>query len=315
VKFSLCGPLPASATGCATGGTTIGSAKTVSNTTPTALSDAATVTSAGKYCWRGDFTSGTTGVPNGSDSSATECFTVNPVTPTLDTTAGADVPLGQPISDTAALTGTANKPGTPVINPTTAGGKAGGSITFKAYGPNDCTTVAFTTSNPVTVNGDGTYGPVSFKPTQPGTYHWVATYSGDSPNTNGTDHNTNCSDTNEDVVVTSVKSSMTTAQSFIPNDSATVSAPQGDNLAGSVTFKAYESSDCSGTAIVDQTKTVSGASPQTVSTTNTTVSTTAANISWKVSYDSTNAAQQDISAKCFEKTALAIDNGGTVTSP
>src|SRR4029453_9762719 len=40
------------------------------------------------------------------------------------------------------------------------------------------------------------------------------------------------------------------------------------------------------------------------------VSTTAANVSWKVSYDSTNPAQRDIPATCFEKTALSIDNNG-----
>ena len=34
------------------------------------------------------------------------------------------------------------------------------------------------------MSGDGTYGPVSFTPTEVGTYHWVATYTGDSPNTN-----------------------------------------------------------------------------------------------------------------------------------
>ena len=115
-------------------------------------------------------------------------------------------------------------------------------------------------------------------------------------------------------------SSMTSAQSFIPNDSATITAPAGTgNLAGSVEFKLFESNDCgvaaSDPAILTQTKTVSGASPVTVTTTNTTVSTTAANVSWLVSYDSTNPLQQDISAKCFEKTALNIQDNGPVTSP
>ena len=321
LQFALCGPLQASATTCAANDSTktaIGSAKAVSNTTPTVLSDAATVTSAGKYCWRADFTSTTSGVPNSSDASATECFTVNPVTPNLATTAGADVLLGNPVTDTAALSGTANQPGTPVINPTTAGAKAGGTITFTLL-KNDCTTLATGTgTNPQTVNvdGNGTYptsGSVSFTPDAVGTYHWKAVYTpanGD-PNNLASTHNGNCSDSNETVVVTSVPSSMTTAQSFIPNDSATVSATQGGDLAGSVHFQAYESSDCSGTAIVDQTKTVSGASPQTVSTTNTTVSTTAANISWSVSYDSTNPAQDDIAATCKEATALTIDNDTT----
>jgi hypothetical protein len=310
VQFSLKGPIgsPLETT------KDIGTPQNVSNSTSTVQSPTASVTAAGDYCWSAKFTSATDGVPDGVDDGTNECFTITPVTPQLATTAGDDVNLGDPITDTANLTGTANKPGTPAINPTTAGGKASGSITFTAYGPDNCTTKAYT-SAAVPVSGDGTYSPVSFTPTQPGTYHWVADYTGDAPNTNAASHNSDCTDANEDVVVTSVPSSMTTAQSFIPNDSTTISASQGGNLAGSVHFQAFESSDCSGTAIVDQTKTVSGTSSQTVSTTNTTVSTTAANISWKVSYDSTNAAQQDISAKCFEKTALAIDNGGTVTSP
>lgn len=310
VQFHLRGPIGAANEVS----TDIGSPVAVSNSTSTVSSDNAAVTAAGDYCWSAHFHSTTTGVPDSDDNGANECFTITPVTPSLATTAGADVLLGNPISDTAALSGTANEPGTPAINPTTAGGPAGGSITFTAYGPNDCTTVAFT-SSAVAVSGDGTYGPVSFTPTAIGTYHWVASYTGDPPNTNGTTHNADCSDTNEDVVVTSVASSMTSAQSFIPNDSATVSAPQGGNLAGSVTFKAYESTDCSGTAIVTETRTVSGASPQTVHTTNTTVSTTAAHVSWLVSYDSTNSAQQSISGKCFEKTDLTINNDGTVTSP
>jgi hypothetical protein len=322
VQFSLCGP---SATGCTSGGTTIGSPVPIDNTTSQPISSpTATVTSVGTYCWRGDFTpsaaSQAAGVSPGSDGSSGECFTVNPVKPTLATSAGAGpVLLGSPISDTATLTGTANEPGTPVINPTTAGSPAGGTITFTAFGPNDCSTVAFTTTR--AVSGDGTYptasqAAVSFTPTAVGTYHWAASYNGDPPNTLGTDHNLTCTDTNEDVVVQSVPSSMTSHQSFIPNDSATVTAPAGGNLSGSVTFKVYESTDCSGPAIFTQTVAVSGpASGTTVQTTNTTVSTTAANVSWLVSFDSTNTAQQSISAKCFEKSALSIDNDGTVSSP
>jgi hypothetical protein len=311
VQFSVRGPIG----GANEVTTNIGGPVAVSNTTPTVQSATATFTSVGDYCWSAHFTSSTTGVPDADDNGVNECFTVTPVTPQLATQAGAGpVVLGNPITDTATLTGTSNKPGTPAINPTTAGGPAGGTITFTAYGPNNCTTVAFT-SAAVPVSGDGTYGPVSFTPTAPGTYHWAASYSGDPPNTNGTSHNTDCSDTNEDVVVVSVPSSMTSAQSFIPNDSATISATAGGNLAGSVSFDVYESTDCSGPSIYHQDVAVSGASPKTVKTTNTTISTTAGNVSWKLSYDSTNPAQRDIPANCFEKTALSIDNDGTISSP
>jgi len=286
----------------------------VSNSTPTVTSSSAAVTAVGDYCWSAHFHSTTAGVPDSDDNGVHECFTVNPVTPALPTTAGADVELGNPVTDTAALSGTANQPGTPAINPTTAGGKASGSITFTLYGPGNCSTVAFT-SSAVPVNGDGSYS-ASFTPTAPGTYHWAATYTGDLPNTNGTSHNTDCSDANEDVVVNPVPSSMTTAQSFIPNDSATVRAPAGGNLAGSVKFEVFESTDCTGTAIYTAPAvSVSGASPQTVSTSNTTVSTTAANVSWRVTYTSTNPGQKSIPATCLEKSALAIDNDGSVSSP
>jgi hypothetical protein len=296
--------------------TDIGTPVSVSNGTPTAQSDTATVTAAGDYCWSAHFhaTSPATGVPDADDDGVNECFTLTPVTPTLKTTAGDDVDLGNPITDTATLTGTANKPGTPAINPTTAGGPAGGTITFTLFGPDNCTTVAFT-SDPFPVSGDNTYGPVSFTPTQPGTYHWAASYSGDPPNTNATSHNNDCSDADEDVVVRQVPSSMTSAQSFIPNDSATVSAPAGGNLNGSVKFELFESSDCSGPAIYTQDVNVSGANPKTVSTNNTTVSTTAANVSWRLTYTSNNQAQKSIPATCLEKTALAIDNDGSVSSP
>jgi hypothetical protein len=314
LQFSLCGPL-SSATGCATGGAAIGSPISIDNTTTQPISSVkATLTSAGTYCWRADFTSATTGVPSGSDGSTGECFTVNPVTPTLSTQAGTGpVDLGQPITDTATLTGTANRPGSPVINPTTAGAPAGGSITFTAFGPNDCTTVAFTSST-VPVTGDGTYGPVSFTPTQPGTYHWAASYSGDPPNTNPADHNLDCSDTNENVVVNQAQTAISTAQKWLPNDSATISAPSGGDLSGTVRFRLYDNNTCAGTPLYDSNNgpaiTVSGASPQTVSSANNNVLTASATVSWLVEYTSNNKAQTDVTSTCnTENSTLTINNG------
>jgi hypothetical protein len=315
VQFHLRGPI-----GLASEvSTDIGSPVAVSNSTPTVSSPGThTVTSAGDYCWSAVFTPTTSGVTGSQDDGSNECFTVTPVTPSLPTTAGDDVNLGSAVTDTAALSGTSNQPGTPVIDPTTAGAAAGGTIVFALYKA-DCTTPATGTAGTLsfTVSGDNTYGPASFTPDAAGTYHWKATYtpaSGD-PNNVGSTYNGNCSDSNETVVVNTVASSMTSVQSFIPNDSVTVSAPSGGNMTGTVAFDLYESSDCSGPSILHTTKSVSGASPQTVSTGNTTVSTTAANVSWSVSYDSTNSAQRDIPANCFEKTALSIDNDGTISSP
>jgi hypothetical protein len=316
VQFSLCGPSAIS--GCASGaGTAIGSPVAVTNATPQPiLSPAATITSAGSYCWRADFDASTTGVPDSSDGAVTECFTVNPVQPTLSTSAGPDVILGNPVTDSATLSGTANQPGTPVINPTTAGGPAGGTITFSLYGPSTtgCGSLVGTVTPATNVSGDNTYGPVSLTPTAIGTYHWVATYSGDSPNTLGVTHNSACTDSAEDVVVGAAPSSLTSAQSFIPNDRVTVSASQGGAPTGSVLFELFENATCTGTPVYTQTVAVTAASA-TVGTTNTTVSTTSPNVSWQVTYTSSNAAQRSIPATCLEKSTLTIDNGGTATSP
>ena len=164
VSFSLCFYAdPASTTTCDSGGASIGLPVPVSNPSPaTVSSSAATVTSAGRYCWRAVYSGDASkGVPGSSDSSATECFIVNPVTPTLTTNATTSVAIGSPISDTATLGGTSNKPGTggdAPINPVTPGVAAGGSITFRAYGPNDptCTGTAAFMSSAIPVNGNGT---------------------------------------------------------------------------------------------------------------------------------------------------------------
>jgi hypothetical protein len=315
VQFSLRGPIGSALETS----TDIGGPVAVSNTTPTVSSGSATVTAAGDYCWSAHFHSTTTGVPDSNDNGDNECFTVTPVTPTFPTTAGPDVVLGNPVTDSANLSGTSTQPGTPVINGP-QGPAAGGTITFTLL-KDDCSTLATgtgTNPQPVSVKGNGTYGPVSFTPDAIGTYHWVATYtpaSGD-PNNLGSTFNGDCLDTNETVVVNSVASSMTSAQSFIPNDSAMVSAPAGGQLNGTMHFAVFEGTDCSSTAIYTQDVPVSGpASGTTVHTTNTQVSTTAANISWQLTYTSNNPAQRSIPASCFEHSTLTISNDGTISSP
>ncbi|MBO9520443.1 MAG: hypothetical protein J7518_02810 [Nocardioidaceae bacterium] len=311
VTFSLCKLVSGT---CSSGGTTISTNNLTGLSYPATVdSDVVYVTSAGRYCWRSEFSGVVAdGIPPASESAANECFTVNATTPTLSTDAGADsVVLGSAISDSATLTGTVPQPTNPVINTNGAtGSPAGGTITFRLYGPSNtgCGDLRFT-SSAVPVTGDGTYQSPTFTPGASGNYHWVATYSGSSPNTNGTDHNTACDDTAEDVTVTTVPSTMTTAQRWVPNDSATISASAGGALAGTVSFTLYPSSDCTGTPVFPaETQSVTGTSPQTVSTTNTTAVTASGDFSWSVSYDSTNTAQDDIGASCHEVSSLTVDN-------
>jgi hypothetical protein len=278
IHWFICGTLSSGT--CDSGGVDLGS--TDANASGDYFSPVTTITAAGRYCFRAEFSSTTTGVPPSSDHSAGECFTVAPVTPTISTQAGAGpVDFGSSVTDTATLTGTAHKPGTggptgatPAgsINPTTPGGDATGNITFTLY-KDDCSTLATGTgTNPQTVaiTGDGQYGPVSFTPDAPGTYYWSASYPGQSPNTNQATDNSPCPSASEAVVVRTIGTDIKTKQSWIPNDTATVSAEAGNLAAGgSVAFSLYDNSTCSGAALYSETVSVAGgASSREVSTSN-----------------------------------------------
>ncbi|HWJ09761.1 MAG TPA: hypothetical protein VNS46_10320 [Nocardioides sp.] len=314
ISFELC------KVGDASSCTDVGSTSVAGGSYPrTVLSPVAYVTAAGDYCWStswpGDLSNG---IPAASDSSAGECFTVNPVDPSLATTAGPDVVLGNGVSDTATLSGTATQPADPVINTTgAAGAPAGGTITFTLHGPSGsgCGSLVHTTA-PVTVSGDGTYDTPDpqFEPGDVGVYHWVAEYSG-SPNTNGTDHNTACEDTDEDVTVEDVPSSLTTTQSWVPNDAATLSADEGGDLAGTVTFELFDNATCSGSPLWSEDVAVDGPSGLTVGTSNAEAVDASGDFSWRVAYDSDNPAQRDIPSSCEEVSSLTIDNGTLQTSP
>jgi hypothetical protein len=179
------------------------------------------VTSAGRYCWKAVYTPATgSGIGGSSDVSTGECFTVTPVTPVLSTTAGADKVLGQAITDTASLTGTAPKPTLGVIEtsaPTPASRTAAtGTIQFTLFGPSSsgCGAQINAATQSVNVSGDNaSYGPASYTPTVAGDYHWKASYSGDSPNTTSQSHNATCNETGEDVTVG-------------PNSTTTVTTPR-----------------------------------------------------------------------------------------
>jgi hypothetical protein len=112
-----------------------------------------------------------------------------------------------------------------------------------------------------------------------------------------------------------VASTLTSAQTWVPSDSVEVSAPAGNNLAGSVLFEFFTNGTCTGDSVYSASRTVAGASPQTVSSGNAPAQTASGSFSWRVSYDSTNKAQRDIPASCHETSALTITNGSSVSSP
>jgi uncharacterized repeat protein (TIGR01451 family) len=168
--------------------------------------------------------------PNPENDSASATTSVVAAAPTLTTQASGSGPFGSAISDTATLSG---------------GSGATGTINFSVFGPNDsnCSSApAFTSS--VSVNGNGPYGSGSFVPSAPGTYRFVASYSGD---VNNKATATVCSDPKESVTITQGTTSMTLTTSKSPTVfgenvtfTATVSpnAPATTTATGTVQFLA-----------------------------------------------------------------------------
>ena len=105
--------------------------------------------------------------------------------------------------------------------------------------------------------------------------------------------------------------SITTAQRFVPNDSATLTVASG-NLAGNVVFQLFTSStSCAGTAAyTSEPVPVAGASPQTVSSSNTRAYTVSTGFSWLVTYTSTNTGHLGAVSNCVEHSSVAINNNG-----
>jgi hypothetical protein len=339
VKFFLCGPLASTnTTNCSTGGVQIGTpaiGETVTGSAGSATlnSDTATLTAAGRYCWRAEYSGDSAvGVPPSTDPSkavadggtTSECFTLAPLTPQLPTTATSSVLLGTAIDDTAALSGTANQPATNgigpgntiVVAPTVGNGAAaGGSITFSLYGPSAtpvCTTAIAT--RVVTVNGDGSYsassgtGTGSLTPSAVGTYYWIADYNPDSSGNTVDPTTASCGATGEVTVITGA-ASLATTQNWLPNDTAHITSPAGTTLSGTVTFTLYNDGSCgtgggtaqytSGALAIPGTSTGT-ANDRTITTANTSFKVTTLNDavawSWKVSYNDANL--QDPSDVC-----------------
>ena len=262
LSWYLCGPNAALTTCDRTQGVAVTS-KTVSNASPAGdfVSGAATLTSAGKYCWTAHFepnaATAAAGVSAADDNGANECFTVAAVTPTLTTSASCTsnpCVLGvDTLSDTATLSGTATRPGTggpsstyPSINATTIPA-SGGSISWILYGPsgNGCTAVKLSTSRAVT--NDGSYpttaqAAVSYQPALadgPGVYTFVASYPSQSVNAGAATSAAGCPDTTDTEEVTVIGSASSASQQrWLPNDRIVLSTT-GGGLDGTLTATLY----------------------------------------------------------------------------
>ncbi|WP_034260781.1 choice-of-anchor P family protein [Actinospica robiniae] len=126
-----------------------------------------TATAPGTYRWTVSYGGDANNNPVAATACGSETVTVTKASPTLGTTPSASVPVGGTVSDTANL----------------AGSYAGtGNVVFSLYAPGDtdCQNALYQHSDPA--SGDGAYSSGNVQVTAPGTYDWVATYSGDANN-------------------------------------------------------------------------------------------------------------------------------------
>lgn len=97
-------------------------------------------------------------------SSAPTSVTFTKANPSISTVASAGGLVGVPVTDTATVSG---------------GSSPTGTVTFRLYANNTCTTQVFTSTNALS-GATATSG--SFTPAAAGTYYWTATYNGDGNN-------------------------------------------------------------------------------------------------------------------------------------
>jgi hypothetical protein len=213
-----------------------------------ATSDSHTTVTAGTYNWVAVYSDdpnyASVTSPCGAEG---ETSVVGQAAPSITTTASPSVAIGGSVSDTATLR---------------SGFHPAGTITFDLYGPDDNTCAgdpAFTSEVPVNAaNGDYTSG--TFTPTVPGTYRWIAQYSGD---VNNAAVSGECNDEGESVVVRATPTLTTQASPGGPGgtmivDTATLTG--GTNPTGTITFRLYgpDNATCTDPALFTSMVAVSG---------------------------------------------------------
>jgi hypothetical protein len=217
----------------------------------TANSGPFTPTAVGTYNWVAVYSGDANYDPATSPCGApNEASVVTQATPAIVTSATTPVTIGSPISDTATVTGPVG------ATPPT------GTVTFTLFGPNDPTcagaqllvpprVVPLAGGPPPTANsGD-------FTPPAPGTYNWVAVYSGDA---NYTSVTSPCGAPNEASVVNQAVATIVTSATPVVtigspiSDTATVTGAASPAPAptGTVTFTLYGPNDptCAGNQLL-----------------------------------------------------------------
>jgi hypothetical protein len=286
-----------------------------------------TPTQAGDYHWKASYSGDT---PNTKDQShnatcseTNEDVTVGPAsTTTLTTPRVGSTPITAPVAVNTVVNDHA------LVTGTSAGGSPTGTVDFFICNPSQVTGAAgaevcaspngsAVTGNPkaLTVGANNTSSAVSGNVTANvvGVWCFRAVYTSDTANYTGSSDATHgeCFTVND-------ATSATSAQTWLPNDAATITATGGTALNGTVSFTLYDSANCTGTVLRDaETFTLTNAvslADRTKSTTNgvnvpagdNIQVTTDKTVSWKVVFTSTDPLVG--SSNHCESTVLDITN-------
>jgi hypothetical protein len=323
VTFFLCSQVPAGGS-CTSGGTNIGTG-TLSGSGATANADSPNVnTSAspltpGRYCFRAEWP-GDTNYPgalteSGGTNGTNECFTIQQIATTTTTTpksSASPITFGSQVTDHAIVQAVTSGDGTPT-----------GTVTFFICNPSqvsggNCATGGTQVGSPVnTAAVSGSDPPASFADSDPVTanqtgkwcFRAVYTPGGD----NGSNYTGSRDATSGECFTVTDTTASTSAQDWLPNDTATVTSANGAPLNGTLSAQLYTGDNCgvtSGSAVDGQSysKHLSdAASPATLTTNNTTFEVkVSAAVSWLVTFTSTDN-NVDGSSHC-ESTSLTITN-------
>ena len=335
VAFFICDPSQvqgaAGAETCATGGTALsGNPRTLEadlgSSPPTSSvlsSPGVTADKAGVWCFRAVYTPSGNVYTGSSDATHGECVTVSKAPTTTVTTprngaggAVTEVAVGASVFDEAVVTGV------------TSGGTPTGTVDFficdpsqvqGAAGSETCATGGDALAgNPRTLSGNAGSSPPSASVTsspavvvdEVGTWCFRAVFSPSGSNEGNYLGSSDAS--HSECFVVKDSTSTSSAQVWLPNDSATVTSDGGTDLNGTLSFTLYSGDNCGATSgsilrAAEEFTLTDADSPATRNTTNTAVTVSeSSTVSWKVVFDSSDPLVGD-SVHC-EKTTLTITN-------
>jgi hypothetical protein len=303
VSFFLCQPADVTAGGCeGTAGSQIGSAVTLDGAGQATSASTTNTTTIGTYCWRAEYSGDSVYLASSHTNATTECFTTvkQPSnTSTSSSEQGVILP-GASVTDTATVTGSGPTPT--------------GTVTFFLCQPADVTaggcegTAGAQVGGAVALVAGSATSDATTNTTTNGKYCWRAEYSGDS----FYDGSSHTNSTTECFTVQDVTTA-TSAQDWLPNDTATITATGGSALNGTLSIQLYTGATCgvgSGSAVdghLYSTTLTDAASPASFSTSNATyLVSVSSSVSWLVTFTSSDP-NVGSSSHC-ESTSLVITN-------